>query len=333
MKPSIHSALTSVVPKLLTAILMVALFGCTPPPPTPTATPTPTSSPTATSTLSPTVPPTEIPTPTATPCLLPDTPTLDPADEVSIQPSGQLPIRATSKNATSYSWNLQGDGALPSTPTEVAIYTAPEKSGGLATVSVKASNTCGETSTATLIIRISNMIVALDKISVPAGWMTSGDQNPTKYISMTQITTGCQSNLCYQFTYTPGNVYGGILWWPPSCGSSGTKDAWAKAKSDRCGIQVFKQSDVTPVKLTFWARGEKGAEVVEFMVGANDVKPSPAESTGKIVLGQTWAPHEILITPDMVKDATALFMWMAADLGNKEPITFYLDSIQYEGSR
>ena len=293
------------------------------------ATPLPvaTQPPAATPTLAPS------PVPSATVCAPPAAPSLDPAGEVSVQPLAQLPIRASGTSATAYAWKLTGDGNLSSETGDVAIYTASGKSGGLATVSVTASNSCGAAPSVTLIIHIANVIVSLEKIGIPAGWMTSGSKDPAGFVAVQMISSGCESDHCYQFTYTPGNVYGGILWWPPSCGDTGTAAAWVKAKSGACAIQVFAQPGVTPQKLTFWARGEKGGEMIEFKVGAINIAPSPAESTGVVTLQQGWTQYEIPLMGMALDNATALFTWVAADIGNKEPAVFYLDSMQYEGQK
>ena len=177
------------------------------------------------------------------------------------------------------------------------------------------------------------MIVRLDQIGIPAGWMTNGAKDPTNYIAIQQVTGDCKTSSCYKFTYTPGNVWGGILWWPPACGPSGTDVAWSAAKNESCGISIFNQDDIIPEALTFWARGEKGGEILEFKVGAGNIKPSPAESSGPITLEPAWKQYSIPLTVDMnLNDAIALFTWVAADLGNTAEITFYLDSIQFEGS-
>ena len=314
--------------RLFTILLVVELFGCSPAI-TPSATPTqPPATPSPTFTLTPS------PSPTETPCLPPDTPRLDQPPEINLQPRGNLPIRATSTNAHTFTWKISGDGSLSSTTGDLIIYTAPNQSGALATVSVVASNVCGESSAITLVIQISNVIVPLDQIGIPAGFMTAGLSDPKNYVSIQQVTGDCKTGSCYKFTYTPGNVFGGILWWPPACGSSGTDAAFEAAKNDNCGISIFKQANILPVALTFWARGEKGGEIVEFKVGAGNIKPSPAASTGPIPLGLAWQQYSIPLSASMhLENATALFTWVAADLGNPAEITFYLDSIQFEAKR
>jgi len=313
---------------ILVSILAIGLVGCSKATPSPTLTEPPVISPTPTMTLIPTLPPTDtpVPTPTFTPCIPPEVPILDPAGEVSVQPDSKLPIRATSPNAQAFTWEFTGDGELSSTTADVTTYTAPATSGGLATVTVRANNSCGESPSASLIIHISNVIKPIDQIGVPEAWMTNGRNNPADYITMQIVSDGCYTSKCYQFSYKPGNVWAGILWWPKGCN-------WNSAKAGTCGIMIFDQNDIIPENLTFWAKGEKGGEILEFMVGATDIQPSPAESTGQIALGSGWQKVEIPLTSMDMNEAIALFTWVAADIGNKEPITFYLDGIQFEGSK
>ena len=84
--------------------------------------------------------------------------------------------------------------------------------------------------------------------------------------------------------------------------------------------------------LTFWARGDKGKEVVEFKVGDVALPPSPGRSTGKIALTKDWVQYTLeLKGNDLNRIVIALFTWVATDQDNPDGAVFYLSEIQFEG--
>lgn len=174
--------------------------------------------------------------------------------------------------------------------------------------------------------------VRLDALAIPAGYM-SGRGNPETYVGQGGAPEKCQGRAgCVQFIYRRGGLWGGIMWWPPVCGPDGEPSSWANAKYDRCGVDVGAAGGLRSVeRLTFFARGERGGEVVEFKVGAGDVRPSPARSTGRVVLQTQWAKYEIDLRGVDLKGAAALFTWVAADASNADVVTFYLDEVRFEG--
>jgi hypothetical protein len=135
-------------------------------------------------------------------------------------------------------------------------------------------------------------------------------------------------------TYRPGGVWGGIYWWPPGCGETGTPAAWDRVRSGICSINLLEAGNLTTVNhLAFQARGEQGGETIEFKIGASDILPSPGRSLGKITLTGDWITHTIDLEGADLTSAVGLFAWVASDLDNLEGAVFYLDDIQFEGVR
>jgi hypothetical protein len=312
---------------LILLLVIISLVGCAPTP-TPTPIPPPTATP-----LPPTATP--VPTPTSPP---PGKPVTEPVGpDVTVEAGKKLPLRASATGAKRYEWKLQGDGSLSATTGDAVIYTAPETGGGIAIVTVIAFNDQGAYSPSTsLTIRIPpGPVVAsvrVDALAIPAGFM-SGIGSPENFISLGASPNGCHTGAdCLQVTYRAGGGWGGIFWWPLSCGASGTTEAWDRVKRGVCGINVLEAGNFSAVnRLTFWARGVQGGEAVEFKIGAVDVLPSPGRSLGKVTLTHEWTRYEIGLEGMDLTNAIALFAWIATDMDNPQGVVFYLDDVQFEG--
>ncbi len=98
--------------------------------------------------------------------------------------------------------------------------------------------------------------------------------------------------------------------------------------------------------LTFWAKGERGGERVEFFafgVGRDAVTgtplapypdSSPKVSLGYITLRDTWVQYAIDLTNRDLSYVLGGFGWVTdAHRNNNQDITFYLDQIVYDKSR
>jgi hypothetical protein len=169
-------------------------------------------------------------------------------------------------------------------------------------------------------------IMRLDVVAVPAGWI-SGGTNPADYISL-ENESDCHAGAgCLRFTYRVGGDWGGILWWPVGCD-------WSSAKQSVCGINVLETGGFGVVnRLTFWVRGERGGERIEFAVGSNPggILPVPRRSLGTITLEATWQQYAINLNGIDLSNAVALFYWGATDENNLNGAVFYLDDIRFEG--
>lgn len=319
---------------LLTSSLVVSCSRSTPEPPTPTLSPS----------LTPSLAPTPTPIPTATPTQppAPAAPVITPADKTDVVAGHKLSVRARAEGATSYAWTLQGDGEISSKTDATILYIAPEEAvqgGTMAILTVVASNDYGESSPTYLEINVvpsERATIALDALGHPAGWMSGGEE-PASFIELASGAQNCPPDAeaaCWRVTYKPGGGWGGIYWWPPSCGEEGTPEAWEKVKSGACGVNVLDIGNVTTVEeVIFRARGEQGGEVIEFRVGSADVAPMPGRSTGKVTLAREWQQYALDLENVDLTNAVGLFFWVAADIDNPEGAVFYLDSIQFEGVR
>ena len=91
--------------------------------------------------------------------------------------------------------------------------------------------------------------------------------------------------------------------------------------------------DLTGAKrLSFWARGGRGGEVVSFKFGLLGPEKAFSDSargqTGEVKLSDRWTQYQIdLKGMDLSRIKTG-FCWVLAAPG--QPVTFYLDDIRYE---
>ena len=85
-------------------------------------------------------------------------------------------------------------------------------------------------------------------------------------------------------------------------------------------------------KLTFWARGQEGGEIVSFKLGilGADKKYSDSDHAElpDVTLTSDWKQYSIdLNGKDLTRIKTG-FVWVVESHG--KPVTFYLDDVQYE---
>lgn len=154
---------------------------------------------------------------------------------------------------------------------------------------------------------------------IPSGWM--GDYSGIKMDLASK--DGPQSGThCIKFTYKPSSEtvvrWAGVYWQDPP-NNWGEKDGGFDMTSAK--------------KLTFWAKGAKGGELIkEFKVGGikGAFSDSDEVAIGPITLGKTWKQYTINLKG---RDLTAIsggFCW-ATDLdSNPGGLTFYLDEVKYE---
>lgn len=170
----------------------------------------------------------------------------------------------------------------------------------------------------------------VDSMAIPAGVM-SGKENLDLITEENgrPCYTGAE---CKMFNYQAGGEWGGVLWWPNGCGDSGTPEAWDAVREGTCAINVLKSNNFSQIqKLTFWAKGKTGNEVIEFKVGAPDISPKPGRSSGKVTLSTDWQNYEIGLRGLDISSVTGLFMWVTTDTDNPDGAVFFLDDIQFEG--
>ena len=88
-------------------------------------------------------------------------------------------------------------------------------------------------------------------------------------------------------------------------------------------------------KLVFWARGEKGGEVIsEFKMGgigvSREFPDSDAAGIGPVILAKDWRQYSIDLRGKDLSYISGGFAWIANVEQNPESCTFFLDDIHFE---
>ncbi|MCK9594255.1 MAG: hypothetical protein PHH68_07160 [Candidatus Omnitrophica bacterium] len=160
---------------------------------------------------------------------------------------------------------------------------------------------------------------ARDNHYVPSGWM--GDYGDVK-LNDQSTDNPYSGTTCLQFVYTAkksqAQGWAGVYWQNPP-------NNWGSKKGG------FDLTGMT--KLTFWARGAKGGEILQkFVIGG--LKGTYADSTtiefGPVELTDTWKQYTINLVGKDLTYISGGFGWVTtADL-NPEGATIYIDDIKYE---
>ena len=84
-------------------------------------------------------------------------------------------------------------------------------------------------------------------------------------------------------------------------------------------------------KLTFFARGEKGGEVVEFKFGGISAafSDSAGGGTGQLVLTKEWKQYEIPLENEDLPYVLSGFAWVTEQKNSPGGMAFFLDEIAY----
>jgi hypothetical protein len=148
---------------------------------------------------------------------------------------------------------------------------------------------------------------------IPSGWL--GNYAAVGYAGDCAVNPH-SGRTCIKLDYHETNNWGGIVWQSPA-------NDWG----DKPG--GFNLTGAK--KLTFWARGETGGELVDFSYGGirND-KPFYDTSDGTLAVKLTtdWKQYAIELTGKDLSRIKTGFGWSLRGAG--KPVTFYLDDIQYE---
>ncbi len=151
-------------------------------------------------------------------------------------------------------------------------------------------------------------------VFIASGWMGSTDA--IEYDDCWKENPHAGES-CIKCVFSDPKGWGGIVWQNPA-------NNWGEEEG---GI------DLTGARqLSFWARGEKGDEMVEFKMGLIPKnKPfwdSGKASLGRVKLTKEWKQY---IMPLDGKDLSRIitgFCWTTK--GRAEPVVFYLDDITFE---
>jgi len=167
-------------------------------------------------------------------------------------------------------------------------------------------------------------VIDISKKFTPSGWIGDGEYG-RKYIkfSGSNMENPHSPPTSIKISYTFGPTrWGGIYW-------QNKPDNWG----DKKGFNFSKKG---LSKVTFWARGEKGSEVLEFKTGGifspkRQYHDSFDASLGRLTLSKMWTHYQINLDEADLSSVVGGFVWVASsdyNVGNK--ITFYLDDIFFE---
>ena len=154
---------------------------------------------------------------------------------------------------------------------------------------------------------------------IPSGWM--GDYGDVK-INDAWAEKPYSRKTAIKIVYTAqkkqGAGWAGIYWKDPA-------NNWGNLKGgyDLTGAK----------KLTLWARGEKGGEVItEFKVGGinGEHSDSASASIGPVTLGTDWNEYTIDLKDEDLSLIIGGFSFIIGSMENPDGATFYLDDIAFE---
>jgi len=154
---------------------------------------------------------------------------------------------------------------------------------------------------------------------IPSGWM--GDYGDIKFNDM-YMENPYSGTSCIRIEHIPRRSQGagwiGIYWQNPA-----NNWGYKKAGFDLTGAR----------KLTFWARGEKGGEVIsEFKMGGitGEFSDTASAGIGPAILTKEWKQYEIDLTGQDLSHIIGGFCLSVSGDDNPEGVVFYLDDIRYE---
>jgi len=160
-----------------------------------------------------------------------------------------------------------------------------------------------------------------DSKFVPDGWM--GDTDKVDLFECDRATPH-DGGMAIRARFSPDGEKGwaGVVWHDPA-------SAWGTRKG---GADLGRFD-----RLSFWVKGDRGGEVVEFHVGGIG-KPDdpyrdtirPARSSGSLVLSSDWQPVSIPLGGADRGRVVGGFSWLARRCQNAQPITFFVDDIRFE---
>lgn len=164
---------------------------------------------------------------------------------------------------------------------------------------------------------------SLDNHYIPSGWMPGAASAQDIKMNAKSTENPYSGDTCIRIEYkdNSGNQWAGIYWQNPA-------GNWGSVPNAGYNLQGAK-------KLTFWARGEKGGEVInEFKVGgltAGSYIDSDTANVGPLTLTKDWKKYEIDLRGKDLSYIIGGFAW-ATNIKANDPsgIVFYVDEIRYE---
>lgn len=163
---------------------------------------------------------------------------------------------------------------------------------------------------------------SLDNHFIPSGWMPATAAKDLKLnVNWENYSFSGSSCIRTEYTNNSGTRWAGIYWQQPA-------NNWGTVPGAGFNLQ-------NAAKLTFWARGEQGGEVInEFKIGgiaSGEHIDSDSASIGPVQLTKEWVKYEIDLRGRDLSYIVGGFCWATnIDVNNPEGIIFYLDEIKYE---
>ena len=158
-----------------------------------------------------------------------------------------------------------------------------------------------------------------DNHYIPSGFM--GDYGDIKLNDQSADNPHAGST-CIQFVYSAkksqGQGWAGVYWQNPA-------NNWGSKKGG------FDLTGMT--KLSFWARGQKGAEILQKVKigGMGGTYPDTAEiESGPIELSDSWKEYTINLVGKDISYISGGFAWVATVDQNPDGATFFIDDIKFE---
>lgn len=163
---------------------------------------------------------------------------------------------------------------------------------------------------------------SLDNHFIPSGWMPTTAPADVK-MDRNWKNYAFSGDSCIRAEYkdVSGTRWAGIQWQTPA-------NNWGAVPNAGINLQGA-------TKLTFWARGENGGEIInEFKIGgisSGEYIDSDSASVGPIQLSKEWKKYEIDLSGKDLSYIIGGFCWATnIDVNNPDGIVFYLDEIKYE---
>lgn len=163
---------------------------------------------------------------------------------------------------------------------------------------------------------------SLDNHFIPSGWMPATAARDLRLnTNWKNYPFSGDSSIRVEYKNESGTRWAGIYWQQPA-------NNWGTVPNAGYNLQGAS-------KLTFWARGDNGGEVInEFKVGgisSGEYIDSDSVSIGPVQLSPEWKKYEIDLTGKDLSYVIGGFCWATnIDVNNPEGIVFYLDEIAYE---
>ncbi|HET7505241.1 MAG TPA: glycosyl hydrolase family 17 protein, partial [Kofleriaceae bacterium] len=160
-----------------------------------------------------------------------------------------------------------------------------------------------------------------DSRFTPVGWI--GDTRKVDLFECDRSGPhGGEMAIRAQFSPDGPQGWAGVVW-------QDAKSEWGK-RAGGCDLRRFD-------RLSFWVKGARGGEVVEFKVGGAGTSQDryrdtirPARSTGPVILTAEWQPVSINLTGADRSRVIGGFTWVANRCQNHEPITFFVDDVRFD---